>query len=89
MTPGTPFHITVANGEHLKCSNLIDRLTWSMAGRSFSATVNVIPLGGYDLILGVEWLSYVSPVTFDDSQEIVTIKWEKSKGISLRVLHRL
>lgn len=78
-TPCTPFKITVANGEHLECKSSIDHLFWSMAGHKFSTHVNVIPLGGYDIILGVEWMSLASPVTFDYSKEQVTIfLWEQT-----------
>lgn len=81
-TPCTPFQITVANGEHLECTSSIDNLSWSMAGQTFSTHVNVIPLGGYDIILVVEWMSLVSPVTFDYSKDQVTITWG-SKQITL------
>lgn len=44
-----------------------------MAGETFITDVHILPLGGYDLILGVEWMASVSPVTFNYVEETVTI----------------
>lgn len=36
-----------------------------MQGHKFTVDVQVLKLGGYDMVLGVDWLTGISPVTFD------------------------
>lgn len=79
--PCSPFQILVANGDHLSCSNTVEKLMWTMAGENFSTRANVIHLGGYDLILGVDWMSQVSPITFDYSGETITVNWQNKRVI--------
>lgn len=50
-SPCTPFQVIVANGEKINCKGSVDSLTWEIAGQLFTSKVNVIPLGGYDLVL--------------------------------------
>lgn len=48
--------ITVANGEKLVCSSEVPQLNWWIQGQTFEYDFKVIDLGGYDLILGMDWL---------------------------------
>lgn len=57
--PCSTFQVIVANGDNILCSNIINVVQWTMAGEIFTAMTNVIPLGGYDLILGASWMSMV------------------------------
>lgn len=70
-----PFNVNVANGEKLVCDTKSNSVSWRMAGRTFNADMNVITLGGYDLILGVKWMQTISPITFDFSAGHITINW--------------
>lgn len=45
----------------------------------FSVKMNVIPIGGYDIILGVHRMPLISLVTFDYSNERVMINREGKK----------
>lgn len=45
----------------------------------FTSEMNVIPLGGYDIILGVKWMTTVSPVTFDYKDHSILINWKDQK----------
>ncbi|KAL8102891.1 hypothetical protein AgCh_027425 [Apium graveolens] len=38
--------------------------------------MNVLPLGGYDIILGVNWMKLVSPVVYDFQHGVITVKWK-------------
>lgn len=73
------FNVTVANGEKLHCNKKVESGQWSMEGRSFNTTLNVIPLGGYDIILGVSWMKSVSPITFDFYNQSISINWNKER----------
>lgn len=75
VTPCSEFKVQVANGEKLSCSSKIDNIKWCMAETQFEANMNIIPLGGYDMILGVNWMKTVSPITFDFGTGTINIKW--------------
>lgn len=77
--PCNSFDITVANGERILCSTVLEEVQWQMSNQKFSSRMNVIPLGGYDIILGVKWMSDVSPVTFDYKDQSITINWQNQK----------
>lgn len=51
-------------------------LTWTVDNHKFTGDLNVIPLGGYDVILGVKWMTEVSPITFDYKHDSITINWQ-------------
>ncbi|KAL8135097.1 hypothetical protein AgCh_009933 [Apium graveolens] len=44
------FNVTVANGDKIPCSRMVEYAKWTMDGRNFNTNLNVIPLGGYDKI---------------------------------------
>lgn len=54
--PCSAFDITVANGEKVRCETVLDEVKWQMSNHTFTSEMNVIPLGGYDIILGVKWM---------------------------------
>ena len=53
--------VTVADGSKTKCH----ALHWSIDGEEFTAEMRVLPLGGYNMILGVQWMKQVGLVTLD------------------------
>ncbi|XP_026444472.1 uncharacterized protein LOC113344718 [Papaver somniferum] len=48
--------VTVANGEKTISSGICSQLNWSMQGHKFCGDLRLIPLGGCDIVLGVDWL---------------------------------
>lgn len=73
--------VQLADGSVSHCNNKVEGLQWRMADKVFRADFYSIPLGGYDAILGVQWLTQVSPVCFDFSKQLITINWEGSKVV--------
>ncbi|XP_056695073.1 uncharacterized protein [Spinacia oleracea] len=63
-----PQAITVADGNHLACQHICKGFTWTMQGISFEADVLLIPLGSCDMVLGVQWLSLLGPISWDFMQ---------------------
>ncbi|CAN6292538.1 unnamed protein product [Urochloa humidicola] len=57
-----PVQVTVANGAKFSCSAKVVNLSWWTQGHTFTADFRVIPLGCYDMILGMEWLEDHSPM---------------------------
>lgn len=79
MTDTVPLSVTVANGNkmysHHKCCNF----TWVMQGVEFMADLRVLELGGCDIVLGVDWMKTVSPLTFDFNKLEVMVDVEGRK----------
>lgn len=48
--------VRVANGDMLQCSEEVIDLHWWVQGHTFKYDFKSIALGGYDMILGIDWL---------------------------------
>jgi hypothetical protein len=48
--------VKVANGAYMTCAQEVKNLSWWIQDNMFSYDVKVLDLGGYDLILGMDWL---------------------------------
>lgn len=57
--------VQVANGNHLVSQFECPGFSWKVGGFEFQTTVRTLPMGGYDLVLGVDWLGSLGKVTFD------------------------
>ncbi|KAI3713011.1 hypothetical protein L1987_71581 [Smallanthus sonchifolius] len=88
-----PFDILVADGYSASCDTIIRDCTLTLSDHDFS--INLIPmaLGGFDIIVGMDWLTkhHAEVVCFDkyiriplDSGDILNVYGEKpSKGLKL------
>jgi hypothetical protein len=54
--------VQIANGGFLQCSGLFKQLQWSVQELSFSSDMKILPLGHFDMILGMDWLEEFSPM---------------------------
>jgi hypothetical protein len=57
-----PVAVRVANGAVLHCATEVPDVEWSVQNLSFHSTFRVLPLGSYDVILGMDWLAAFSPM---------------------------
>jgi len=54
---------TVANGEKISCPGVIRRAPLSIEGMAFHVDLYVMPLAGYDIVLGTQWMAQLgSPI---------------------------
>lgn len=70
----SPLSVTVADGN----SNIVDSacraMKFTIQGHEFVTDLRLYPLGGSDIILGVDWLQQVNPVTFDFKKHKISIE---------------
>lgn len=52
-----PVKVQVADGGVLSCQYQISMCSWWCQGHTFVSDLKVLPLGCYDLILGMDWWS--------------------------------
>lgn len=60
-----PLEVTVANGENLACSSMFKGFSWLLQGHEFHTYVMLVPLGVYEMVLGIQWLSTLGPVLWN------------------------
>ncbi|KAL2248441.1 UNVERIFIED_CONTAM: Retrovirus-related Pol polyprotein from transposon 17.6 [Sesamum indicum] len=83
----TPMMIRVADGSKLASKLECDQFTWEMQGEKFTHPVRLLKLGGYDLVLGCDWLSGYDPVEIDFSQSKITLNQAGNKLILYALLN--
>jgi hypothetical protein len=57
--------VKVANGALLTCSVEVKELEWWMQGHTCKMDANIIDIGAYDLVMGIDWFEQFSPMTCD------------------------
>jgi hypothetical protein len=57
LQPIAPSLVKVANGDCIHCQFMVPQFTWWFQGRTFTYDMRVVPLGGHDAILGMDWLA--------------------------------
>ena len=71
--PITPIQVRVAGGGLLLCNRVIKDFQWLINNHSFSADLRVIDLGGYDAVLGVNWLAPFGDTVCNWKDQTMTI----------------
>lgn len=80
-----PLKYTAANGSPMLCDTYIPQLQWFIQGHSFSYDARVLPLSGFDMIIGADWLEDHSPMWIHQKKKILSLP-HKGKRIRLRGL---
>jgi Retroviral aspartyl protease len=57
--------VMVANGEQMVTDSKCQALLFSIQGHQFCHDLCLLPVQGYDVILGLDWLSQFSPMYID------------------------
>jgi hypothetical protein len=66
---------TVANSDRVSCVGVIRQATVTIHGDVFHIDLFVIPLAGYDMVLGTQWLATLGPVLWDFGRRNMTFEW--------------
>ncbi|KAJ4758713.1 polyprotein [Rhynchospora pubera] len=61
----TPLHVRIANGAAMATYTKCEGLIFTIQEQELSGTVRLLNIQGYDLILGMDWLSLHGPMTID------------------------
>ncbi|KAH0673763.1 hypothetical protein KY290_026811 [Solanum tuberosum] len=52
----SPFVVSVADGKKIQSNYVCKKLSWKMQGVSFDSDMLVLPIGGCNMVLGIQWL---------------------------------
>ncbi|GJS34368.1 putative mitochondrial protein [Tanacetum coccineum] len=53
----TPMQVSVANGQRMMSTSVCHYLKWSLQNEVFTSDVMLLPLGGCEMVLGIQWLA--------------------------------
>ncbi|WVZ26301.1 hypothetical protein V8G54_004845, partial [Vigna mungo] len=71
-----PLKVMVGNGDFLPCSTLCPKAQLLVASFQFSVDLYPRQLSGTDIVLGVHWLTQVSPFVMDYNGPFMHFMWE-------------
>nr|XP_027108798.1 uncharacterized protein LOC113728610 [Coffea arabica] len=60
-----PFSVVVGNGACVTSKAICPKVVWGINQHRFCYDLKVMDLSGWDIILGVDWMTQFSPITFD------------------------
>lgn len=60
-----PVVVEVTDGNKLTTSELCSIFTWKMQGQEFKADLLVLPVGGCEVVLGIQWLATLGDVKWN------------------------
>nr|GEV74561.1 hypothetical protein [Tanacetum cinerariifolium] len=60
-----PMDVSVANGQVMSSLYECKGFTWTLQGVEFTSDVFILPLGGCELVLGVQWLSILGDIKWN------------------------
>ncbi|KAL5720791.1 hypothetical protein ACHQM5_013426 [Ranunculus cassubicifolius] len=83
MQATTVHSVKVAGGGQLQCEAICQNFQFELEGVTFTSDVRLLPLGGCDLVLGVQWLKTIEPVMMDFSKLQLQFQW-KGKPVCLK-----
>lgn len=68
--------VKVVGGTHVTCDSMVQNFELTMKSLVFVADVFLIPLGGCDVVLGVNWFNTLGKVQFDFIAHTIEFKWQ-------------
>jgi hypothetical protein len=83
-----PVSVKIADGVVVVCDSELPAVEWSVQGYRFHSNLKVLPLGLYDLILGMDWLEAFSPMKINWQQKWMSITYG-SQQVLLHSSHPL
>ncbi|XP_057780007.1 uncharacterized protein LOC130998610 [Salvia miltiorrhiza] len=64
-----PLLVTVADGGRIECNTRCPKLEWEMGACQFSSAMRLLRLGGCDMVVGVDLLRQLGPITFNFGEQ--------------------
>lgn len=74
-----PLSVTVANNNKVMSKSACVGFCWEMHGEEFEVDLLLLKPGGCDIVLGVDWMKIVSPISFDFNKMEVTFEKDGRK----------
>ncbi|WVZ51820.1 hypothetical protein U9M48_002928 [Paspalum notatum var. saurae] len=79
--------VGVANGDRLPSTGVCRNTRITIGEELFDIDLYVIPLDGYDLVLGCDWLRTLGPILWDFEQLHMTFWRQITKALNAKTVH--
>lgn len=66
----------MANGERVACPGVLRQASVDVGGIVFGVDLFVMPLAGYDVVLGTHWMATLGPIVWDFTARTMAFQWE-------------
>ncbi|XP_040381702.1 uncharacterized protein LOC121054888 [Oryza brachyantha] len=80
--------VKVADGGEMNCTHYLPQCEWWLQGHQFQNDFKVLPLSGYDAILGMDWLHQMGQMTVNWEEQWMQFLWHEGviniRGIQAR-----
>ena len=87
LTKTCPLLVNVAGGNKLVSQYMVYVFKWSIQGQMFQTDVMLLPLGGCEMVLGIQWLSTLGTVRWNFKDLVMKFVYE-GKKVCLRGTYR-
>jgi hypothetical protein len=81
--PTLEFQVIIANGRNLNCSGKCNKINLTMGKYVMNSPMISIPMGGVDVVLGIQWLQSLGTLAFNFQELFMKFSLE-GKEIELR-----
>ncbi|GJY05474.1 retrovirus-related pol polyprotein from transposon TNT 1-94 [Tanacetum coccineum] len=78
-----PLAVTVAGGNHLVSDGECKDFKWHFENTIFTTDIMLLPLGGCDMVLGIQWLATLGDIKCNFKELRMEFKYN-GKGVALR-----
>jgi hypothetical protein len=80
MAARSGLSVRVANGDRVVCPGVCPALPASVQEEPFKLTCYILPLDGFDVVLGVQWLRTLGPILWDFEKLTMTF-WSQGRTL--------
>ncbi|GKF49748.1 reverse transcriptase [Tanacetum coccineum] len=81
-----PLAVTVADGNNLVTTSEYKQFKWQFDPTAFTTDVMLLPLGGCEMVLGIQWLATLGDIRFNFQELRMDFKYN-GKKVLLRLLY--
>ncbi|GJX25621.1 retrotransposon-related protein [Tanacetum coccineum] len=74
-----PMDVSVANGQIMRSLYECKGFTWTLQGVEFTSDVLILPLGGCEIVLGVQWLSVLGDIKWNFKDLVIDFVYNKRR----------
>ncbi|XP_071728214.1 uncharacterized protein [Rutidosis leptorrhynchoides] len=74
-----PMQVNVPGGNKLLTSTSWDKVVWTINSATFSSDMALIPLGGSEMVLGVQWLQTLGDIQWNFEELKMSFKYRGSR----------
>ncbi|GJY88666.1 retrotransposable element Tf2 [Tanacetum coccineum] len=79
LTKTYPLQVTIAGGNKMIIQYMVYDFRWSIQGYQFKTNVMLLPLGGCEMVLGIQWLSTLGNIQWNFHELVIQFVYEGKK----------